>query len=109
MNPETNAVDLTLTLPALDALTAKVAKVHGPDQPHLLDVRTAFMETAEALNSLTASPADKKVSAAALQGLERMRTLTEGFTPPATACRSYRAMLDGLARLDEAASTQLTA
>jgi regulator of cell morphogenesis and NO signaling len=32
--------------------------------------------------------------------LERMRTLTDGYAPPAWACNSYRAMLDGLARLE---------
>src|SRR5690606_19388029 len=34
------------------------------------------------------------------ESLERMRTLTDGYTPPQWACNTYRAMLDGLARLE---------
>ena len=29
-----------------------------------------------------------------------MRTLTDEYTPPTWACNTYRAMLDGLARLE---------
>jgi regulator of cell morphogenesis and NO signaling len=32
--------------------------------------------------------------------LERVRTLTAGYTPPPSACNSYRAMLDGLETLE---------
>jgi len=32
--------------------------------------------------------------------LAKMRTLTDGFTPPAWACNTYRAMLDALAHLE---------
>jgi len=32
--------------------------------------------------------------------LERMRTLTDGFTPPDWACNTYRALLDGLHELE---------
>lgn len=32
--------------------------------------------------------------------LERMRALTGGYTPPADACNTYRALFDGLAQLE---------
>lgn len=34
------------------------------------------------------------------EALEKMRRLTNGFTPPADACNTYRAMLAGLAELE---------
>lgn len=34
------------------------------------------------------------------QGLARMRELSAGFTPPADACNTFRAMLDGLSELE---------
>lgn len=37
---------------------------------------------------------------AAGAALERLRTLTNSYTPPADACNTYRAMLDGLAELE---------
>ncbi len=35
------------------------------------------------------------------RALERMRTLSNGFAPPADACNTFRAMLDGLAQLEQ--------
>jgi regulator of cell morphogenesis and NO signaling len=37
---------------------------------------------------------------AAGAALERMRMLTNEFTPPEDGCNTYRAMLDGLAELE---------
>lgn len=34
------------------------------------------------------------------RALQRMRDLSDGFTPPADACNTFRAMLDGLAELE---------
>ena len=34
------------------------------------------------------------------QALERMRTLSGDYTPPAEACNTFRAMLDALAELE---------
>jgi regulator of cell morphogenesis and NO signaling len=34
------------------------------------------------------------------EALQRMRDLTDGFTPPEGACNTYRAMLDALTELE---------
>lgn len=111
--PETqsavNPSDLARTLPALDALTAKVAQVHGAGDPTLLSIRDAFLSTAKAIQDLAGHTGPYGQAKAAIQGIEQMRALSHGYTPPPTACRTYRAMLDGLAKLDAEAVAVLKA
>jgi regulator of cell morphogenesis and NO signaling len=112
-------------LEPLRALVAKVARAHGDAHPELHDVQVTFERTADELarhlaeEELVAFPACVAAAAgeahAALAeplaalvhdhddlaaGLRTLRTLTNGYTPPADACNSYRAMLDRLATLE---------
>jgi len=118
-------------LPRLDMLTAKVARVHGPDDERLVALREVFCGFADeigahmmkeeqilfpAIRQLD-SDGDGKAShcggiAAPIRvmeqehdgagaALERMSELTERYTPPAHACNTYRAMLDALRELQE--------
>ena len=117
-------------LPRLDRLTAKVASVHGAEDPRLREVRDTLLAFAAELTShmmkeeqilfpmirtLEASdtlPAFHCGSIAnpirqmerehhgAGDAMERMRLLTDGYTPPDWACNTYRAMLDALAHLE---------
>jgi regulator of cell morphogenesis and NO signaling len=41
---------------------------------------------------------DEHASAGA--ALQRIRALTDGYTPPSDACASYRVLLEGLAELE---------
>lgn len=109
-------------LPRLGMLTEKVARVHGGEDPRLVQVNETFQvflrkqiehtiteeetvfprikagetstELADALRKLE-SEHDM-----AGMALARFRELTDGYAPPIWACNSYRAMLDGLARLE---------
>lgn len=92
--------DLLRTLPTLSALTTKVSNVHGEDEPRLHEVRTTFGAVAVALRGLVEGSEKKKASDEAARGFERLHELTNGYAAPASACRSYRAMLDGLAQLE---------
>jgi regulator of cell morphogenesis and NO signaling len=92
--------DLLRTLPNLNALTTKVSNVHGSDEPRLHEVRATFGVVAEALHGLVEGAEKKKASEEAARGFERLHELTNGYAAPASACRSYRAMLDGLAQLE---------
>lgn len=117
-------------LPRLTALAEKVASVHGGDDPRLREVLETVRALSAELGShmmkeeqilfpmirrLEASdtlPAFHCGSIAnpirqmefehddAGGALERLRVLTDGHVPPATACNTYRALLDGLARLE---------
>jgi iron-sulfur cluster repair protein YtfE (RIC family) len=101
--------DLARTLPALDALTDKVARVHGPGDPSLIELRSAFVGTAKALTDLAEHTGPYGQAKAAIQGIEQMRALSHGYTPPPNACRTYRAMLDALGKLDAEAVAVLKA
>ena len=122
---------LTQELPRLEAMSAKVAKVHGDSDARL-------GELAEVVNSLSAElrahmmkeerilfPIIRQLAHAdtlppmpfgvlanpirALEAehdtagvaLESMRRLTDGYAPPESACNTYRALLDGLLRFEE--------
>jgi regulator of cell morphogenesis and NO signaling len=117
-------------LPRLDALTEKVASVHGTIDARLLQLRQTFhgfagelashmmkeeqilfpmIRRLEASNTLPAfhcgtiaNPIRQMESEHHDAGaaLERMRTLTDGYAPPDWACNTYRAMLDALAHLE---------
>ncbi len=115
----------------LKKLTAKVAMAHGGSDSRLFEVRERFMELAAELTShmlkeeqvlfplirriedseapflspcgSVANPI-RKMDADhddAVQALMKLRELTDGFTPPHTACFSYRSMLTGLERMEE--------
>lgn len=114
-------------LPRLHAMTERVARVHGGHTPALVQVHEVFGAMAEELGSHMMKeeqilfPAVKALSqggpgvvgldgpvACMLQehddagaALSRMRELTNGFTPPAEACNTYRALFAGLRELEE--------
>ena len=116
-------------LPRLDFMTRKVAAVHGDHEPRLLEVRQTFEGFATAMLAHTQDeesrvfPAIRNLdtgrrdaaSVAALHqalgrlegehdeagaALERLRALTDGYTPPEWACNTFRALYEGLARLE---------
>lgn len=87
---------LTTTLDALAPLVAKVAAVHGPQDPRLHEAHGAFLDLEAALRR---APPDLAAIGAPFA---RLRHLTDGFTPPDHACRSYRLALALLADLEDA-------
>ncbi len=115
-------------LPRLLFMTRKVAAVHGADEPRLIEVRDVFATFANELaehvldEEQTVFPriielvrAGSGEERAALRAsidelqhehesagtaLLRFRALTDGYTPPEWACNTFRAMYDGLARLE---------
>jgi len=117
-------------LPRLDAMTQKVASVHGDKDARLAQVRQTFLGLSDELTShmmkeeqilfpmirqLDAGEGAQAFHCGSLAGpiaqmehehddagsaLERMRELTDGYTPPDWACNTYRALLDGLAHLE---------
>ncbi len=128
---QTHHAYLRSELPRLDALTEKVARVHGGKEPRLEELRDTFIGLAQELFSHMMKeeqilfPMIRQLEAAdstphfhcgslsnpiaqmefehdgAASLLERQRTLTDGFVPPDWACNTYRAMLDALARLEK--------
>lgn len=127
---QTHHAYLRQELPRLDMLTERVASVHGGDDPRLREVRTTLLALAAELTShmmkeeqilfpmirrLDASDALPEFHCGSVANpirqmelehhdaggaLERMRTLTDEYTPPSWACNTYRAMLDALANLE---------
>lgn len=117
-------------LPRLAFLTRKVAAVHGDDHPWLREVHAVYTGLAEELSShlqkeeVILFPAIRNLEqtgdsgapfgadlshpvlmmehehAEAGEALTKLRALTSDFTPPASACNSFRAMLDGLEQLE---------
>jgi regulator of cell morphogenesis and NO signaling len=117
-------------LPRLAELVAKVARVHGDHQPHLRQVEQIFnaffgelhqhmqkeecvlfpmvreLEKAKHLPAFHCGTVENPIQVMELEhehagnALFDMRNLTSGFTPPAEACNSYRAMLQRLAHLE---------
>ncbi|GAB4110902.1 MAG: iron-sulfur cluster repair di-iron protein [Acidobacteriota bacterium] len=128
---KTHHAYLRSELPRLDALTEKVARVHGSREPRLEELRGAFLSLAQELFShmmkeeqilfpmirqLEAADVAPRFHCGSLSNpiaqmefehdnaaalLERQRSLTGGFVPPEWACNTYRAMLDALARLEK--------
>ena len=117
-------------LPRIDALTLKVASVHGQAHPWLHEVRACFLECREELEAhmikeehvlfpmireldaytACACGAPRSIAgpiemmeaehASAGDAMERMHALTNGYTPPEGACNTFRAMLDALASFE---------
>ena len=114
----------------LNELTSKVASVHGDQNPRLhqvsetcraliAEVSDHMMKEEQILFPLVrqldasdtaptfhcgslANPIHQMESEHSQAGaaLERLRELTDGFTPPDGACNSYRAMLNAIAHLE---------
>lgn len=121
---------LWLELDRLDALSAKVARVHGAKEPRLNAVREVFLEFAHDLSehmvkeerilfplirSLEASGPEAASHCGSVANpirqmesdheqaeaaLARLRELTDGYVPPDYACFSYRSLLTGLERME---------
>ncbi len=116
--------------PRLDFMTRKVAATHGDREPRLLEVRRVFealyamiaSHTREederifpAIRALGSGGGDRAAARAlavtlakmesehdaASAALERLETLTDHHTPPDWACNTFRALYDGLARLQK--------
>lgn len=118
-------------LPRLDFMTRKVAAVHGQDEPRLLEVRRVFEVFSEKMISHTQEEEEvvfpkirqleksRKDQTAAPEGLQEVftrlesehdgagaalasfRELTGNYTPPEWACNTFRALYDGLERLEK--------
>ncbi|NUN93401.1 MAG: iron-sulfur cluster repair di-iron protein [Verrucomicrobiae bacterium] len=118
---------LKAELPRLEAMTKKVAAVHGEHDPRLPQVKEVYLGMAWELKEHTLKeeqvlfPMIRELDAAASTpafhcgslaapiramelehdsaggAIEKIRELTDGFTPPEWACNTYRAMLDALA------------
>lgn len=117
-------------LPRLDAMTDKVAQVHGDTDPRLVSVRAALCSVRDELMShmmkeerivfpgirlLEERGECDPGSCGSIRGpiqqmelehdnageaIEAMRTLTDDYTPPEWACNTYREMLDSLASFE---------
>ncbi len=117
-------------LPRLDFMTRKVAAVHGEHEPRLLEVRQVFEHFATAMAAHTVEeeqqifPKIRRIESAktdaaaqavelkrdleklesehdrAGAALERFSQLTDGYNPPEWACNTFRALYDGLAKLE---------
>lgn len=113
-------------LPVLSQQVDRVAKVHGPGRPELLEVRKVFHEFAlEMMDHMAkeeqilfpmitgqgGGPGGCSVSHiievmeaehdSAGQALATMRRLTNNYAIPEGACGTYRAVLQGLAELEQ--------
>lgn len=127
---QTHHAYLREELPRLEKLTSKVAYVHGIKDSRLSEVRDELLAFAKDmtshmikeeqvlfpvirnLDSLDAARNHQEGTVAnpirqmekehndAGDSLKRMRALTDGYTPPGWACNTYRAMIDGLAKLE---------
>ena len=118
-------------LPRLSFLTEKVSNAHGDRDFRLAEVAVVFAAFREELEShmmkeeMILFPLIRRMESEgttahshcgsvrnpirvmvsehddAGEALAKMRALTDDYTPPATACNTYRAMLDALATLEE--------
>jgi iron-sulfur cluster repair protein YtfE (RIC family) len=93
---------LATTLETLEPLLAKVAEVHGRQDPRLVTLALEFPDVRE---RLLRSPQDLAGAAAVLV---RLAGLTDGFTPPEHACRSYRRALSDLDWLEQRLTSPTT-
>lgn len=112
-------------LPRLDKLIVKVVRAHGAKHPALARVHATYDGLRRELAQHMAKeerilfPAIVQAGDGPARGsfdgpihvmegehtsagaaLERLRELTGDYTPPADACNTFRAMLDGLAELE---------
>jgi len=114
-------------LPRLQAMSARVAHVHGGHTPSLIQVHHVFegllqeltshmMKEEQVLFPAVTAMSRGETSPMPLEGpiacmihehedageaLARLNELTSGYTPPADACNTYRALFAGLADLEE--------
>ncbi len=111
-------------LPWLRDLSDKVGRVHGGHDPRLVEVAEVTSQLAAALlphldeeeeelfPALMARGTPREVIEAGLSAmegehrqvgamLERLRALTDGYTPPEWACASYGTLLEELDHLEE--------
>lgn len=128
---ETHHRYLRSEFPRLDAMTLKVASVHSEKNSRLHQIRETFFALTAELSShmmkeeqilfpmvreldasetapvfhcgSLANPIQQMESEHDQAGsaLEKLRELTDGYTPPDWACNTYRAMLDALANLEQ--------
>lgn len=124
---ETHHAYLLAELPRLQAMADRVARVHGGHTPSLVKVFNIFCEMADELgghmmkeeqilfpaikalneSEMSVLPLDGPVACMLQEhddaggALAKMRELTNGFTPPAEACNTYRALFAGLVELEE--------
>ncbi|MFN8657378.1 MAG: iron-sulfur cluster repair di-iron protein [Candidatus Obscuribacterales bacterium] len=116
-------------LPRLQFLAEKVARVHGEAHPEMIDLAHVFIALKEEMETHTmkeerilfpylraldrgertascfgsvANPIKQMEfeHAEAGDALEQMRQLTNEYTVPEGACNSWRALVDGLSRMD---------
>jgi len=127
---QTHHAYLRTELPRLTQMIAKVVAAHGESHPKLHDVKRVFAELCAELEphmfkeerilfpairlmeQSAASPSFPFGTVAnpirimehehdnAGDALSQLRTLTGDYGPPADACNTYRAMLDGLRELE---------
>ncbi len=127
---ETHHDYLRAELPRLAMLIDKVATVHGEAHPWMIQIRGIFGELCAELDShmmkeeqilfpicrqLDAAGAPQGFHCGSVQNpirvmehehdsagraLEAMRALSSGYTPPASACNTFRVVLDSLAQLE---------
>ncbi|MBI2922400.1 MAG: iron-sulfur cluster repair di-iron protein [Planctomycetes bacterium] len=125
----THHVFLRRELPALYARIDKVCLVHGDAHPELLEIRALFrqlrreLEDHMAKEEIDVFPACKAIElrpaaarkeglAAAIAELEteharvgeaihKIRHLSSGYAVPADGCRTYKLVMEGLARLEQ--------
>jgi regulator of cell morphogenesis and NO signaling len=126
---QTHHVYLRSELPRLDAMTEKVATVHGDKDARLAQVREAFLALADELGSHMlkeeqvlfpiveridageSSPQDRAFIAGPIRQMEAehesagsalrsLRELTDGYKPAQWACNTMRATLEGLEHLE---------
>ena len=118
-------------LPRLDFMTRKVAAVHREHEPRLLEVRRVFeafnaemtAHTQEedetifpAIRQLASANGDQAAAATQLKkafaklesehdragaALVQLKVLTDRYNPPDWACNTFRALYDGLAKLEQ--------
>jgi regulator of cell morphogenesis and NO signaling len=123
---ETHHAYMRRELQRLDDITAKVEKVHADKEPRLHELRKVFLGLKEEITShlmkeekilfpyvrqLEASESQPQFHCGSVQNpirqmevehdnageaLQRMRELTDDFTPPDWACNTFRALCDGL-------------
>ena len=124
---ETHHAFLRSELPRVHAMAERVAQVHGPHTPSLVEVHQVFiammaeladhmMKEEQVLFPAIKSMARGEAVPMPLDGpiacmlhehddagaaLARLRELTNGFQPPAEACNTYRALFAGLSDLEE--------
>ena len=127
---QTHHVYLRSELPRLNALTEKVASVHGENDSRLFEIRETFLALFGELSSHMQKeeqilfPMVRQIEASetipdfhcgslaspirqmemehdnAGSALESLRMLSDGYAAPEWACNTYRAMLDALARFE---------